>query len=103
MQAALPDDIMIQSSAKEDAVDEMAIAEKLAKELDINDAGYVYFYLCELREEYRGKYPGYRILSLPGMQDIAVLPDGSTDIPYNVFKDDYPACREVILMGGGCC
>lgn len=83
-------------------MDEMAIAEKLAQELEISDAGYVYFYLTELKEEYRDKYPGYRILCLPGMADVAVLPDGTTDIPFNVFKEDYPACREVILMGGGC-
>lgn len=80
-------------------MDEWQIAEKIAKEMEFDDPGYIYYNLIELQEGYQEKYPGHRMLCLPGL-DLAVMPDGTTDVPANVFKEDYPSCRGMTLDGG---
>lgn len=84
-------------------MDEMAIAEKIAAELKISDAGYVYYYLVDLRDDYQDKYPGHRMLCIPGDSEMAVLPDGTMDAPGNVFGEDYPECRGMIIHGAAGC
>ncbi len=83
-------------------MDEWKLAEKLAQEMEISDPGYVFFHLIGLREEFRRKYPGYWVLCLPGTEELAVLPDGGTANPYDVFGEDYPSCREPIITVAGC-